>query len=227
MFHLISIGSSNDKSLIAFCLYRSCKRLDCIYCFREDDQFPRSVLLGIKQFWLDVFFEGIKLRVLRVLRPSVIEIGNEPEIFFQLDKIFLLEIFTLIFSILPLLVTSLFCQLLYFGSDVFYAIIKRNTLATLQGLGFVVKFFVYVYLRANEDGVVLPHLNHVLRVTAQVQQGLSESRERTFETLHKKYLHDCGKLLGHIVNTTVASTCMFPFIGRVCKIFNGTITEIS
>ena len=40
MLHLVTVGSGDDKRLIAFRLYRSCKRLDCIYGFREDDQLP-------------------------------------------------------------------------------------------------------------------------------------------------------------------------------------------
>ena len=226
MFHLITIGSSNDKCLIALCLYRSRKRLYRVYSFREDNQFSRGILLWIKQFWLDVLFESIKFRVLWVFRPSIIEIRNESEVFFQLDIVFLLEVFAVIFCILSLLVTPLFRQFCYLGSDVFYTIIKRNTFTTFQCFGFIVKFFVHVNLRTNENCVVLPHLNHVLCVTSQIQQGLGESSERTFKTLHKKNLHDGCKLLGNVVDTTIASTCMFSFVGRVSKIFNGTIAEI-
>ena len=82
MFHFVTIGSCNDKCFIALCLYCSCKRLNGINSFWEDDQLPRSILCRVKQFRLDVFFEGIKLRVLWVLCPSVIEVGNEPEVFF-------------------------------------------------------------------------------------------------------------------------------------------------
>ena len=226
VFHLITIGSSNDKCLITLCLYRSRKRLYCVYSFREDNQFSRGILLWIKQFWLDILFECIKFRVLWVFRPSIIEIRNESKVFFQLDIVFLLEVFAVIFCILSLLVTPLFRQFCYLGSDFFYTIIKRNTSTTFQCFGFIVKFFVHVNLRTNENCVVLPHLNHVLCVTSQVQQGLGESSERTFKTLHKKNLHDDCKLLGNVVDTTIASTSMFSFVGRVSKIFNGTIAEI-
>ena len=93
VFHLITIGSSNDKCLIPLCLYRSRKRLYCVYSFREDNQFSRGILLWIKQFWLDILFECIKFRVLWVFRPSIIEIRNESEVFFQLDIVRLYSAF--------------------------------------------------------------------------------------------------------------------------------------
>ena len=118
-------------------------------------------------------------------------------------------------------------QLPYLASDVFHTVVERDTLATFRGLGLVVKFSVDVYLRTDEDSVVLPHPDHVLCVAAQVQQRLGEGSKRALETLHKKHLHDCGKLPCHICHAAVAPARMFPFVGSVNEIFNGTITVIS
>ena len=160
-------------------------------------------------------------------------------VFLQLGKIFLLEVFPPVFGILSSFIPPLLREPGYFLPDVFHAVIESKFLLLhfallsfiflflLLVLCFKIEFFIDIDLRTDEDGVILPHPDHILRIAAEVEQGLCESCKRTFQPLYEQDLHDGGELLCHIAYAAVAPSGVFLFVGRVGKVLDGTVTEIS
>ena len=78
-------------------------------------------------------------------------------------------------------------------------------MAELLFLGLKVKLFVDIDVRAYEDGVVLPHPDHILGVSAQVEKRLLECRKTALQPLDEVNLHNLGKLQGQGVGVAVST----------------------
>ena len=72
----------------------------------------------------------------------------------------------------------------------------------------------------------MPHVNHVLRVAAQVAERLLESGKTAFKALHQVGLHDFGQLVRDAVGREVTAA-IDVFHLRVDQVLDGTVTVVT
>ena len=102
-----------------------------------------------------------------------------------------------IFGILFLLVLAFLIEFPNLLPYVFHALFESNLMTSLQGLCFLVEFFIHINSWTNKDGIVFPHPYHVLCVFLKIMKRFLECRKRTFETLYQQHLHDACQLGGY------------------------------
>ena len=148
--------------------------------FGEDDEQAGGVLLWVKQCG-QLPLEGLELRVLLdPLRiPTRAEVAEDALVTLQQLDVLRLEIFTAVFGILSAFVPPLLVEVVDLSAQLFHALVD-----------IVFQNLVDIEVGADEEGVVVPHTDHVLRVLPQVMERLAEGACGAFESLDEALLHE-------------------------------------
>ena len=186
--------------------------------FGEDDEQARGVLLRVEQRG-QLPLEGLELRVLLdPLRiPTRAEAAEDALVTLQQLDVCRPKILTAVFGILSALVPSLLVEVIDLSAQ------RRHGL--LEG-GMGAQLAIDIDVRADEEGVVAPHTDHVLRVLPQVMERLAEGACGAFEPLDEALLHEPSQLLGYIARRTTAAALVFLRMGGIGEVFNGAIAGI-
>ena len=169
--------------------------------------------------------EGFELRVVGIVVPLLDEPVDEQEVVAELFDVARVEVRAAILGVLPLGV--LFGRegsdlLAYFGHHVG----KGEAAAALFVAAVEVEEGVDVKGRAHKDGVVLPHVDHRLRVAPQVGQRGFESRETALETLDEIDLTEARQLQRDALGGHVAPSVALD-VAAIHEKLEGAIAEIA
>ena len=186
-------GDGEHRERVVYALDGARHGAERVGTLGEDDQQSRGVALGVEEHGVEQALEGFELRVVGIVVPLLDEPVDEQEVVAELFDVARVEVRAAILGVLPLGV--LFGRE---GSDLLpnfgHHVGKGEAAAALFVAAVEVEEGVDVKGRAHKDGVVLPHVDHRLRVAPQVGQRGFESRETALETLDEIDLTEARQL---------------------------------
>ena len=147
------------------------------------------------------------------LAPTIAQISDFSQILCQVLSVRWWKSRSFIFIIISTLASNQFPQIFV-------------TLTASCVFLFLIKFCIDINIRTYKYAVIVQHIDHILRVTLQIDQRCPECGETAFQPLNQQDLHNFCQTPRCSFRSQVANLISFPIFWR-SKIFNGSIAFIS